>query len=134
MVRKWRVQKSRGGHSCHFPCISTSESCIGIYIFIKPSYRQYNVIRTAKFVFLNQLQIPEPVKNDCSFTNWLDLFLSFKVFTFFASFAESEEADKLEELKKVTAEQKAKTDKRRMKFQAQDSVLVDNMKFSQDEE
>ncbi len=34
-------------------------------------------------------------------------------------FAESEEADKLEELKKVTAEESARSNKRRMKFQAQ---------------
>ena len=48
-------------------------------------------------------------------------------------FADSEEADKLEELKKVTAEENARSNKRRQKFQAQDSVLVDSFKNSQDD-
>lgn len=46
---------------------------------------------------------------------------------------DSEEADKLEELKKVTNEENIRTNKRRMKFQAQDSVLVDTFGGSQEE-
>lgn len=45
----------------------------------------------------------------------------------------SEEADTLEELKKTTAEEQAKANKRRMKFQAQDSVLVEPMGASMEE-
>ena len=52
---------------------------------------------------------------------------------FYQFFLESEEADKLEELKKTTNEENAKTNKRRMKFQAQDSVLVDTFGGSQEE-
>ena len=54
---------------------------------------------------------------------------------FFFSFlsSESEEADKLEELKKTTNEENSKSNKRRMKFQAQDSVLVDTFGGSQEE-
>ncbi len=48
-------------------------------------------------------------------------------------YAESDEADKLEELKKVTAEENARSNKRRMKFQAQDSVLVSSFGGSVDE-
>jgi len=40
---------------------------------------------------------------------------------------ESAEASKLEELKRVSAEQNAKTDARRMKFQAQDSVVNETL-------
>jgi len=46
---------------------------------------------------------------------------------------DSEEADKLQELKKSTAEENARSNKRRQKFQAQDSVLVDSFRNSQDE-
>jgi hypothetical protein len=38
-------------------------------------------------------------------------------------FSASEEADTLEELKKTTAEEQAKANKRRMKFQAQVPIL-----------
>lgn len=50
-----------------------------------------------------------------------------------SSISASEEADTLEELKKTTAEEQAKANKRRMKFQAQDSVLVEPMGASMEE-
>ena len=46
---------------------------------------------------------------------------------------ETEEADKLQELKKVTAEENARSNKRRQKFQAQDSVIVSSFGASQEE-
>jgi len=49
------------------------------------------------------------------------------------AFLDSEEADTLEELKKTSAEEQAKLNKRRQKFQAQDSVLVEAMGKSMDE-
>ena len=45
---------------------------------------------------------------------------------------EKEKERELEELKKVTAEENARSNKRRMKFQAQDSVLIDTFGGSQD--
>ena len=53
------------------------------------------------------------------------LYLRFSI----CEFSESVEASKLDELKRVTAEQTAKTDARRQKFQAQDSVLAENCSF-----
>ena len=47
--------------------------------------------------------------------------------------SETEEADKLQELKKVTAEENARSNKRRQKFQAQDSVIVSSFGASQEE-
>lgn len=47
--------------------------------------------------------------------------------------SDSEEANKLELLKKTSAEDAEKTNKRRMKFQAQDSVLVEPMGNSVEE-
>jgi hypothetical protein len=44
------------------------------------------------------------------------------------------EDDKLQELKKSTAEESAILNKRRQKFQAQDSVLVEALGKSVDEE
>ena len=49
------------------------------------------------------------------------------------SFVDSEEADTLEELKKTSAEEQAKLNKRRQRFQAQDSVLVEAMGRSMEE-
>lgn len=46
---------------------------------------------------------------------------------------DSEEADTLEELKKTSAEEQAKLNKRRQRFQAQDSVLVEAMGRSMEE-
>lgn len=46
---------------------------------------------------------------------------------------DSEEADTLEELKKTSAEEAAKLNKRRQKFQAQDSVLVEALGKSMEE-
>lgn len=48
-------------------------------------------------------------------------------------YSESEEADKLAQLKKVTAEENERSNKRRMKFQAQDSVLVSSFGGSTEE-
>ena len=47
--------------------------------------------------------------------------------------ADSQEADTLEELKKTSAEEQAKLNKRRQRFQAQDSVLVEAMGKSMEE-
>ena len=49
------------------------------------------------------------------------------------SLVDSEEADTLEELKKTSAEEQAKLNKRRQRFQAQDSVLVEAMGRSMEE-
>ena len=46
---------------------------------------------------------------------------------------DSEEADALEDLKKTSAEEQAKMNKRRQKFQAQDSVLVEPLGKSMEE-
>ena len=49
------------------------------------------------------------------------------LFDFFSFILDSEEADNLEELKKTTAEEQAKLNKKRKKFKAQDSVIVEPM-------
>ena len=49
-------------------------------------------------------------------------------------FVDSEEADVLAKLKESTAEEQQKLNKRRHKFQAQDSVLVEAMGKSLEEE
>ena len=49
-------------------------------------------------------------------------------------FIDSEEADTLEAVKKTTAEEQAKLNKRRQKFQAQDSVLIEPLGKSFTEE
>ena len=54
-------------------------------------------------------------------------FLNFSIFFFLWLFLDSEEADNLEELKKTTAEEQAKLNKKRKKFKAQDSVIVEPM-------
>ena len=46
---------------------------------------------------------------------------------------ESEEADNLEALKKTTAEEQAKLNKKKKNFKAQDSVLVEAMGKSMEE-
>ena len=63
-------------------------------------------------------------------TSWLRLPAAVKV-EFIV--LESEEADTLEELKKSSAEEQAKLNKRRQKFQAQDSVLVEPLGKSMEE-
>lgn len=59
---------------------------------------------------------------------------AFGAFNYFFICAESEEADKLEELKKVTAEENARSNARRRHFQAQDSVIVDSIRSNSIEE
>ena len=51
----------------------------------------------------------------------------------FTFILDSEEADTLEELKKTSAEEAAKLNKRRQRFQAQDSVLVEALGKSMEE-
>ena len=52
---------------------------------------------------------------------------------FFCCFLDSDEADALEDLKKTSAAEQAKMNKRRQKFQAQDSVLVEPLGKSMEE-
>ena len=51
----------------------------------------------------------------------------FFIIEFLWLFLDSEEADNLEELKKTTAEEQAKLNKKRKKFKGQDSVIVEPM-------
>ena len=63
----------------------------------------------------------------------MGLLLSKKV-KFFFGISDSEEMDTLEAVKKSTAEEQAKLNKRRQKFQAQDSVLIEPLGKSFNEE
>ena len=44
-------------------------------------------------------------------------------------FSDSAEASELDKVKQTTAEQQAKSEQRRMKFQAQDSVLAESLTY-----
>ena len=60
--------------------------------------------------------------------------LLFKNWNFLFGITDSKEMDTLEAVKKSTAEEQAKLNKRRQKFQAQDSVLIEPLGKSFNEE
>ena len=54
---------------------------------------------------------------------------TFKIKILGAYFSDSAEASELDKVKQATAEQEAKSEQRRMKFQAQDSVLAESLTY-----